>query len=76
MGAEIEGEGHLDDPIQGVDRPRRRDPPGFVTDRIELGTYMLAPASPRPKLNAGRSHGLWRALTEKLDAAVCSVDAD
>ncbi len=43
MGAQIEGEGTSTITIQGVDRLSGATHP-VVTDRIELGTYMLAPA--------------------------------
>ena len=43
MGAQIEGEGTSTLTIQGVDRLSGATHP-VVTDRIELGTYMLAPA--------------------------------
>ena len=43
MGAQIEGEGTSTIEIQGVDRLHGATHP-VVTDRIELGTYMLAPA--------------------------------
>lgn len=43
MGAQIEGEGTSVIEIQGVDRLHGATHP-VVTDRIELGTYMLAPA--------------------------------
>jgi UDP-N-acetylglucosamine 1-carboxyvinyltransferase len=43
MGAQIEGEGTSEITIQGVDRLHGATHP-VVTDRIELGTYMLAPA--------------------------------
>lgn len=43
MGAQIEGEGTSTLTIQGVDRLHGATHP-VVTDRIELGTYMLAPA--------------------------------
>lgn len=42
MGAQIEGEGNSTITIQGVDRLGAATHP-VVTDRIELGTYMLAP---------------------------------
>jgi UDP-N-acetylglucosamine 1-carboxyvinyltransferase len=42
MGAQIEGEGTSTITIQGVDRLGAATHP-VVTDRIELGTYMLAP---------------------------------
>jgi len=43
MGAQIEGEGSSTITIQGVDRLGGATHP-VVTDRIELGTYMLVPA--------------------------------
>jgi UDP-N-acetylglucosamine 1-carboxyvinyltransferase len=43
MGAEIDGDGTSDITIQGVDRLHGATHP-VVTDRIELGTFMLAPA--------------------------------
>ena len=44
MGAQIDGRRHLHaSTIQGVDRLHGATHP-VVTDRIELGTYMLAPA--------------------------------
>lgn len=43
MGAQIAGEGTSTIEIQGVDRLHGATHP-VVTDRIELGTYMLAPA--------------------------------
>lgn len=43
MGAQIEGEGTARITVQGVDRLHGATHP-VVTDRIELGTYMLAPA--------------------------------
>ena len=43
MGAQIEGEGTSEVTVQGVDRLHGATHP-VVTDRIELGTYMLVPA--------------------------------
>ncbi|WP_299424843.1 UDP-N-acetylglucosamine 1-carboxyvinyltransferase [uncultured Shimia sp.] len=43
MGAQIDGDGTSDITIQGVDRLHGATHP-VVTDRIELGTFMLAPA--------------------------------
>lgn len=43
MGAQIEGEGNPTITVQGVDRLNGATHP-VVADRIELGTYMLAPA--------------------------------
>lgn len=74
MGAQIEGEGTATITIQGVDRlggATHR----VVTDRIELGTYMLAPAitGGRVELLGGRM-SLVSAFAEKLDAAGISVE--
>ncbi len=73
MGAQIEGEGTSTITIQGVDRlggATHR----VVTDRIELGTYMLAPAicGGEVTLLGGRID-LLAAFCEKLDAAGISV---
>ncbi|KMK66018.1 UDP-N-acetylglucosamine 1-carboxyvinyltransferase [Puniceibacterium sp. IMCC21224] len=73
MGAQIEGEGTHTITIQGVDRlggATHR----VVTDRIELGTYMLAPAicGGEVTLLGGRID-LVGAFCEKLDAAGISV---
>ncbi len=43
MGAQIEGDGTSEITVQGVDRLNGATHP-VVTDRIELGTFMLAPA--------------------------------
>jgi len=74
MGAQIEGDGSSTITIQGVDRlggATHR----VVTDRIELGTYMLAPAicGGEVELLGGRM-GLVAAFAEKLDAANVSVE--
>ncbi len=73
MGAEIEGDGSPTIVIQGVDRLHGATHP-VVTDRIELGTYMLAPAicGGEVELLGGRI-GLVEAFCEKLDAAGISV---
>ncbi|SNR52375.1 UDP-N-acetylglucosamine 1-carboxyvinyltransferase [Puniceibacterium sediminis] len=73
MGAQIEGEGTHTITIQGVDRlggATHR----VVTDRIELGTYMLAPAicGGEVTLLGGRID-LLAAFCEKLDAAGINV---
>jgi UDP-N-acetylglucosamine 1-carboxyvinyltransferase len=73
MGAQIDGEGTHTITIQGVDRlggATHR----VVTDRIELGTYMLAPAicGGEVTLLGGRID-LLAAFCEKLDAAGISV---
>lgn len=74
MGAQIEGEGTSTITIQGVDRLNGATHP-VVTDRIELGTYMLAPAicGGEVELLGGRID-LVAAFCEKLDAAGISVE--
>jgi UDP-N-acetylglucosamine 1-carboxyvinyltransferase len=74
MGAQIEGDGSPDITIQGVDRLNGATHP-VVTDRIELGTYMLAPAicGGEVELLGGRID-LVGAFCEKLDAAGISVE--
>ncbi|MCG7493522.1 UDP-N-acetylglucosamine 1-carboxyvinyltransferase [Thalassobius sp. Cn5-15] len=74
MGAQIEGEGTSTITIQGVDRLHGATHP-VVTDRIELGTYMLAPAicGGEVELLGGRID-LLAAFCEKLDAAGISVE--
>jgi UDP-N-acetylglucosamine 1-carboxyvinyltransferase len=74
MGAQIEGEGTSTITIQGVDRLGGATHP-VVTDRIELGTYMLAPAiaGGEVELLGGRMD-LVAAFAEKLDAAGVSVE--
>ena len=73
MGAQIDGEGTSDITIQGVDRLGGATHP-VVTDRIELGTYMLAPAicGGEVELLGGRID-LLSAFCEKLDAAGVSI---
>jgi UDP-N-acetylglucosamine 1-carboxyvinyltransferase len=73
MGAQIEGEGTSTITIQGVDRLGGATHP-VVTDRIELGTYMLAPAicGGEVELLGGRLE-LVGAFCERLDAAGVSV---
>ncbi|WP_415183539.1 UDP-N-acetylglucosamine 1-carboxyvinyltransferase [Phaeovulum sp.] len=74
MGAQIEGEGTATITIQGVDRLHGATHP-VVTDRIELGTYMLAPAicGGEVELLGGRI-ALVGAFCEKLDAAGIDVE--
>ncbi|MDB6453638.1 UDP-N-acetylglucosamine 1-carboxyvinyltransferase [Falsirhodobacter sp. 20TX0035] len=74
MGAQIEGEGTSTITIQGVDRLGGATH-AVVTDRIELGTYMLAPAicGGEVELLGGRID-LLAAFCEKLDAAGVSVE--
>jgi UDP-N-acetylglucosamine 1-carboxyvinyltransferase len=67
MGAQISGEGTATVEIQGVDRLSGATHP-VVTDRIELGTYMLAPAltGGRVELLGGR-RDLLPAFCDKLE---------
>ncbi|MCB1366153.1 MAG: UDP-N-acetylglucosamine 1-carboxyvinyltransferase [Rhodobacteraceae bacterium] len=73
MGAKIDGEGTSTITIEGVDRLHGATHP-VVADRIELGTYMLAPAiaGGEVELLGGRLD-LVAALAEKLDEAGISV---
>jgi len=73
MGAQIEGEGTSRIEIQGVDRLHGATH-RVVTDRIELGTYMLAPviAGGEVECLGGRIE-LVASFCEKLDAAGISV---
>ncbi|MEM7076645.1 MAG: UDP-N-acetylglucosamine 1-carboxyvinyltransferase [Pseudomonadota bacterium] len=74
MGAEIEGEGSATITIQGVDRLRGATHP-VVADRIELGTYMLAPAICGGEVECiGGRIDLLEAFCEKLDEAGVSVE--
>ena len=74
MGAQIEGEGTSTITIQGVDRLHGATHP-VVTDRIELGTYMLAPAiaGGEVELLCGRIE-LVEAFTAKLREAGVEVE--
>jgi len=69
MGAQIEGHGTSTITIQGVDRLHGATHP-VVTDRIELGTYMLAPAicGGEVELLGGRRN-LLEAFCAKLEEA-------
>ncbi len=73
MGAQISGEGSSTIEIQGVDRLHGATHQ-VVTDRIELGTYMLAPAicGGEVELLGGRM-SLVESFAAKLDAAGISV---
>ncbi|MGP6086486.1 UDP-N-acetylglucosamine 1-carboxyvinyltransferase [Antarctobacter jejuensis] len=74
MGAQIEGEGTSTITIQGVDRLGGATH-AVVTDRIELGTYMLAPAICGGEVTClGGKISLVEAFCEKLDAAGISVE--
>lgn len=73
MGAQIDGEGTSTITIQGVDRLGGATHP-VVTDRIELGTYMLLPAICGGEVEClGGKLALVGAFAEKLDAAGVSV---
>ncbi|WP_370271433.1 UDP-N-acetylglucosamine 1-carboxyvinyltransferase [Pseudooceanicola nitratireducens] len=73
MGAQIEGEGTSEIIIQGVDRLNGATHP-VVTDRIELGTYMLAPAICGGEVTClGGRMDLVAAFAEKLDEAGVDV---
>ncbi len=74
MGAHIDGEGTSEITIEGVDRLHGATHP-VVTDRIELGTYMLAPAIAGGEVEClGGRLDLVGAFVEKLDAAGISVE--
>ena len=74
MGARIEGEGTETITIEGVDRLGGATHP-VVVDRIELGTYMLAPASCGGTVEClGGRIDLVGAFCERLDAAGIGVE--
>ena len=74
MGAQIEGHGTSTITIQGVDRLNGATHP-VVTDRIELGTYMLAPAFTGGEVEClGGRIELLEAFCEKLDEAGIIVE--
>ncbi|KJZ20589.1 UDP-N-acetylglucosamine 1-carboxyvinyltransferase [Loktanella sp. S4079] len=73
MGAHIEGEGTSTITIEGVDRLGTASHP-VVTDRIELGTYMLAPVFAGGEVECiGGRLDLVGSFVEKLDAAGVDV---
>ncbi|WP_137111020.1 UDP-N-acetylglucosamine 1-carboxyvinyltransferase [Rhodobacter sp. SY28-1] len=73
MGAKIEGEGTSTITIEGTDRLGGATHQ-VVTDRIELGTYMLVPAICGGEVECiGGTLDLVGAFAEKLDAAGVSV---
>ena len=73
MGAQIEGDGTSSITIQGVDRLHGATH-RVVSDRIELGTYMLAPAICGGEVEClGGRIDLVGAFCEKLDTAGISV---
>ncbi|MEM6578207.1 MAG: UDP-N-acetylglucosamine 1-carboxyvinyltransferase [Pseudomonadota bacterium] len=74
MGAQIEGEGTSTLTIEGVDALHGATHP-VVTDRIELGTYMLAPAICGGEVEClGGRIDLLQSFCDKLDAAGISVE--
>tara|TARA_B100000768_G_scaffold181161_1_gene203116 strand:+ start:1458 stop:2726 length:1269 start_codon:yes stop_codon:yes gene_type:complete len=74
MGAQIEGHGTSTIAIQGVDCLNGATH-SVVTDRIELGTYMLAPAFTGGELEClGGRIELLEAFCEKLDEAGITVE--
>jgi UDP-N-acetylglucosamine 1-carboxyvinyltransferase len=73
MGAKIDGEGTSTITIEGTDRLGGATHP-VVTDRIELGTYMLVPAICGGEVECiGGTLELVGAFAEKLDQAGVSV---
>ncbi len=74
MGAQIQGEGTPTIIVQGVDRLHGATHP-VVTDRIELGTYMLAPAIAGGEVEClGGRIELVQSFCERLDEAGISVE--
>ncbi|CAM4394096.1 UDP-N-acetylglucosamine 1-carboxyvinyltransferase [Palleronia rufa] len=74
MGARIDGEATGTITVEGVDRLDGATHP-VVADRIELGTYMLAPAICGGEVTClGGDIGLIGAFCEKLDAAGIFVE--
>ncbi len=74
MGARIEGEGTPDITVEGVDRLHGATHP-VVPDRIELGTYMLAPAIAGGTVEClGGRLDLVAAFAEKLAEAGIDVE--
>ncbi|MEM8775369.1 MAG: UDP-N-acetylglucosamine 1-carboxyvinyltransferase [Pseudomonadota bacterium] len=74
MGAKIQGEGTQTIEVQGVDRLHGATHP-VVSDRIELGTYMLAPAICGGEVEClGGRIDLLGAFCEKLDEAGISIE--
>ncbi len=74
MGAHIDGAGTSTITVEGVDRLGGATHP-VVTDRIELGTYMLAPAICGGEVEClGGRLNLITAFAEKLDSAGIAVE--
>jgi len=75
MGAQIAGEGSDTIEVRGVDRLHGATHP-VVTDRIELGTYMLAPAITGGEVELlGGRRDLVGAFADKLEQAGIEVTA-
>ncbi|MEY8841487.1 UDP-N-acetylglucosamine 1-carboxyvinyltransferase [Cribrihabitans sp. XS_ASV171] len=73
MGAQIEGEGTSEITVEGVDRLHGATHQ-VVTDRIELGTYMLAPVICGGEVELlGGQMALVKSFVEKLDEAGVEV---
>jgi len=73
MGAQISGDGTSTIEVQGVDRLGAATHP-VVTDRIELGTYMLAPVIAGGEVECvGGRLDLVRSFVEKLELAGVAV---
>ncbi len=74
MGAQIEGQGSSEITIQGVDRLNGATHP-VVTDRIELGTYMLAPVIAGGEVEClGGTRQLVGAFCDKLEEAGVDIE--
>jgi len=74
MGAQIDGHGTSTITVQGVDRLGGATHP-VVTDRIELGTYMLAPVITGGEVEClGGTRALVGAFCDKLEEAGVSVE--
>ena len=74
MGAQIDGEGTPEITVQGVDRLHGATHP-VVPDRIELGTYMLAPAIAGGSVECiGGRMSLVAAFAEKLAATGIDIE--
>ncbi len=74
MGAQIEGHGTSEITIQGVDRLNGATHP-VVTDRIELGTYMLAPVITGGEVEClGGTRALVGAFCDKLEEAGVAIE--
>lgn len=74
MGARIEGAGEAEIRIEGVDALGAATHP-VLPDRVELGTYMIAPAITGGQVTlTGADRSLVGALIERLEAADIAVD--